>query len=260
MGTASSARSELDALTPPVLALHGFGGTPDEVELVLEVARSIGLRGRAPLLPGHGASRTELARTRFADWLAGAREALHELTSRGERAIVVGFSLGSLLAIRLAVSEQTRVAALGLLANALWLAPPITVGLELMRWTGAPDLWLPRRHPEPADPVLRVCRVAYQRHPTRAAVDLLRGARATRPLVARVQVPALLVHGRDDGVCPLANARWAAAKLPRSRLVVLPRSAHVLTRGRDRDVLFGELRAHFEAAAAADGARRVTPL
>src|SRR5689334_16106082 len=83
---------------PPVLAIHGFGGTPLEVELVADVAREMGLRVHAPLLPGHGTNARDLAKTGWDDWSRAAGAALDVIAQPGTPAIVVGLSLGALLA------------------------------------------------------------------------------------------------------------------------------------------------------------------
>src|SRR5689334_5660721 len=84
----------VDGKGPAVLALHGYGGTPFEVRLVVEVAQELGLAAYAPLLPGHGTHARELARTRFPDWLAAAETALDSLVGSSGHAVVAGLSLG----------------------------------------------------------------------------------------------------------------------------------------------------------------------
>lgn len=62
------------------LLLHGFGGEPFEVH---ELARSLEIAGykvATPLLPGHGLTADDFARSGYDDWLAGARQAYLELS------------------------------------------------------------------------------------------------------------------------------------------------------------------------------------
>jgi carboxylesterase len=77
-----------------VLALHGFGATPQEVLLVVDLARELGLAALAPLLPGHGTSVLDLARTRFSHWLCAAERALLQLAQEHGEVIVIGSSMG----------------------------------------------------------------------------------------------------------------------------------------------------------------------
>jgi carboxylesterase len=217
---------------PAVLALHGFGGTPREVDLVVEVAQARGLRVVAPLLPGHGTTVNDLAQARFRDWLGAARDALFPLTDGGSPAVVVGLSLGAVLAARLAAGEPERVAGVGLLANALWLPPLVTAALDRVRRSPVADFWVPKLGSDIAEPTARANHLSYGAQPLGAAADLLRGARETRPLLGRIQAPTLIVHGLRDRVCPAANA-WRAAALLAAvspSVLLLPRSHHIVTR------------------------------
>src|SRR3954471_10783347 len=80
---------------PGVVAFHGFGGTTREIELAATVAGELGLSARARCLPGHGSHAKDLAKTRFADWVAGAESVYRELASAGP-VIAAGISMGSL--------------------------------------------------------------------------------------------------------------------------------------------------------------------
>ena len=64
MGGAPFGTLEASGSGPGVLALHGFGATPQEVGIVVDIARELGLGAIAPLLPGHGTSVYDLARMR----------------------------------------------------------------------------------------------------------------------------------------------------------------------------------------------------
>ena len=106
---------------PAVLALHGFGATTQEVLLVIEIARELGLRALAPLLPGHGSSVHDLARMRFGDWHGAAERALETLVQENGQVIVVGSSMGSLIALDLAADHPDQVAGVGVLGSPIRL-------------------------------------------------------------------------------------------------------------------------------------------
>jgi carboxylesterase len=228
--------------SPTVLALHGYGGTPREVELVVGVARELGLAASAPLLTGHGTHARDLGRTRFEDWLASARAALNALP-REEPLMLAGLSMGSLLATTLAVEEARRVRGLVLLANAFWLHPVTSTLLDAVTAIGLTRFAFPKVGADIGDPDARRSHLGYGAHPVEAAADLLRAARRTRELLPHVRCPVLVVHGAKDRVCPVANAWRVAQRLgaPEVRVVVLPRSHHIVTRDREREQLFGVL-------------------
>src|SRR5262245_9351994 len=141
----------IDGKGPAVLALHGYGGTPFEVRLVVEVARELGLAAYAPLLPGHGTHASDLARTRFPDWLGAAETALESLLPQAGSAVVVGLSLGSLIAAHLAVSRK-EVCGVGMLANATKLFFPFPdLALRLVERLHLADFSVPKIGADIAD-------------------------------------------------------------------------------------------------------------
>src|SRR5690606_581509 len=102
---------DLPGRNPALLAIHGFGATPNEVLMLTEEARALRLRTRAPLLPGHGTHAGDLARTSYADWYASAERELLQL-SESDSVIVGGQSMGAVVALDLAATHPSRVRAL----------------------------------------------------------------------------------------------------------------------------------------------------
>jgi carboxylesterase len=242
---------EIVGRAPSVLAFHGFGGTTREVELCVEVARELGLAARARSLPGHGSHARDLARTRFADWVAGAEHEYAELAAKGPL-IAAGISMGSLLAAHLAIAHPERVRGLVMLANAVWLRPSLGALLRVGGVLHIPDFLLKKGGSDIADPEARSTQISYTADPVRAAIDLERGARRMRERLRQVRCPTLIIHGALDRVCPVANA-WRVANLLGTtdvRVVILPRSHHIVTRDVERADVARELSAFYARIAA----------
>ncbi|HYQ47032.1 MAG TPA: alpha/beta fold hydrolase [Polyangiaceae bacterium] len=228
---------------PGVLAFHGFGGTTREIELAATVAGEVGLSALARTLPGHGSHAKDLARTRFVDWVAGAESAYQELAARGP-VIAAGLSMGSLLAAELAIQHPDRVRGLVLLANAAWLRPPLEFALRAGALLRLPDFLMKKGGSDISDPEARQSQVAYNADPVHAAIDLERSARELRERLKLVRCPTLILHGARDRVCPVDNA-WRVARLLGTRdvrVVILPRSQHIITRDVERRDVARELR------------------
>jgi carboxylesterase len=263
-GVADSAREALGALTarapepvavlgraPSILAFHGFGGTTREVELCADVARELGLAARAQALPGHGSHARDLARTRYADWVAGA-EAQYQAVSEPGPLLVCGLSMGSLMAAELAILHPDRVHGLVLLANAAWLRPSLGLALRVGGVLRIPDFLMKKGASDIADPDARSTHISYTADPLHAAIDLERGGRSLRARFSQVRCPTLIVHGALDRVCPVANA-WRVAGLLGTtdvRVVILPRSHHIVTRDVERADVARELRALYQRISA----------
>ena len=77
-----------------VVVSHGFTGSPHGVRAWAESLAAAGYAVRMPLLPGHGTSWQELARTRWQDWHAGLDAAYLELASECDHVVVAGLSMG----------------------------------------------------------------------------------------------------------------------------------------------------------------------
>lgn len=239
LGTGDPSTQRVSGAAPAILALHGFGGTPIEVELLMDVAKGLGLQGLAPLLPGHGTHPDDLAQTRFSDWLRGAEQNLSELyTKSGNQPIcVAGLSMGSLLALELALRHPERVRCLVLLSNALWLRSPFPA--RALDWAGRlhlPDFQLPKLASDLGDPIARKNHLTYASQPVHAAVDLHDAAKRLRGRLSEVRCPTFLIHGAQDRLCPMKNADSAARAMTRAetRILILPRSRHIVTRDIER--------------------------
>jgi len=252
IGTGDPSPIHVEGEAPPVLALHGFGGTPLEIALVVDVARSLGLRAHAPLLPGHGTRAEELAKTGWEDWSRAAEAAFDALSPHGAPVVVVGLSLGSLLAAHLAATWPRRVQALGMLANATRLCAPFPDWpLRLVDRLALPDFSVPKAGPDIGDPEARATHLTYGTQPVRAAIEVLRAGERIEQILPRITAPTFIAHGKDDHVCPVENAERVRKRLGSAdkKVLILPRSRHIITRDYDRETLRLELGRFLERVA-----------
>ncbi len=231
---------------PAVLALHGFAGAPREVALVTDAAAKVGLAAYAPLLPGHGTHARELQLETFESWTAAALAALDELSAGGASVVVAGISLGSVLATHLAVLRPRQVAALVVLASAVRLNP-VFPGLPLAALERTPlraaDLYVPKAGADIRDAVAARTHLTYDLQPVRAAIEVVRAGRIVRGELALVRCPTFVAHGALDRVCPVGNATHLARHVGTEdvELLILPRSAHIVTEDVERELLAARL-------------------
>lgn len=105
-----------------VLFVHGIVSTPrffDDFVAVLPADWSV----HSVLLPGHGGTVRDFGRHSAKEWTAHVRAALDELRQGHERVYIVAHSLGTLLAIRAAVADSSRIAGMLLLCVPLRIWP-----------------------------------------------------------------------------------------------------------------------------------------
>ncbi len=228
--------------SPCVVAMHGFGGTAAELRPLLDRIAAAGFAVDAALLPGHGTSPTDLQNVGFDDWVDATRARMRRAVDRYETVVLLGFSLGTLVALQLA-SEPYRpkgLTGLVVLGNAVTLTQPTSAGLAALSHLGArmPDLYAQKPAAgDVRDPSALGDLVTYDRHPLRAAIETYLAGPRVRPIVGRITCPALILHGRHDRVCPWRNAVWLADAIGSKDVSVriFERSAHVLANDFERD-------------------------
>jgi carboxylesterase len=211
-------------LAPAVLCLHGLTGTPYEVRLPAEALAAAGFYCEGPLLPGHGTTPLELARTGWTQWLDAVLAAHEALAARHERVYTLGLSLGGLLALALAARRPLRgVVALAVPLDLGWLVHrgvPLLKGLvrQLPKTPAIRDLEARARHP------------GYDRMPLAAVDQLLQLAADVRAGLGRIEAPVQGIFSRLDPTVPARNAELLMAGLPAGdrELLWLERSGHVL--------------------------------
>jgi pimeloyl-ACP methyl ester carboxylesterase len=205
----------------------------------------------APMFPGFGASQGLEA----IDDIEDASFHLLDVLDRLDFAQVdlVGQSLGGWMAAELATRWPDRVRRV-VLVNAVGLYvedAPITeiFGRPLDELAG-------EMYADPDHPVAQMMRAmaAAEANPAEIPFDLIRpviqAQAATAKLgwnpylhnpklrgrLGRISAPALVVHGRHDGIVPRAHAEAYLAGIPDARLVDLDAAAHMATLERPAEV------------------------
>ena len=93
-----------------VVVVHGFTANPIGTRpLGLRLAAA-GYSVEVPLLPGHGTSARDLARTRYADWRATVENAVATLARGCDHIVLVGHSMGGSITLDLAAYGTQRLA------------------------------------------------------------------------------------------------------------------------------------------------------
>lgn len=191
------------------LLLHGFTGSPTEVRGLGEHLAGQGISVTAPLLPGHGLHHRDLEHSTRHEWLDAARGALADVRRRHRHTVVVGQSMGGLLALMLAAeatsADGTDIAAVVALAPALLLP----------RYAQLTRLPLPMRfmakHEERTVDLVDKSQVrqvwSYSHTPMRVVRELLRLGTDVKGALHRIQAPLLVVQGAQDKTIRTASAQ-----------------------------------------------------
>ncbi len=196
-----------------MLLIHGWLGLPGDLRPLADYLAQCGYTVSGPLLARHGARPDGLHDVRWEDWAASVEAAHREITTHCTSIVLLGYSLGGLLALHLA--SQRHVAGVITLAAALaparaWLLRALVLGRYFMPWL------YPMRGANFADPQLRAELVSKLGHvdfddptvvaqlrtgiriSTRSIYEVVRLAQRVRRLLPLVTSPALIMQGRLD--------------------------------------------------------------
>ncbi|NLB78842.1 MAG: alpha/beta fold hydrolase [Clostridiaceae bacterium] len=88
------------------LIIHGFAGNLNEIEPLNEYLLSKGYLTLCPIIKGHMGSRRDLARTDYRQWVESIEKKLLEFQTQCSQIIIIGFSMGGLIAVNLATKYR----------------------------------------------------------------------------------------------------------------------------------------------------------
>lgn len=225
--------------TTGCLLIHGFTGTAEEMRYLGDrLNRQMGFTVSGVLLAGHGTDEQQFHENGWPDWARSAEQGLSELSETCSPVFVVGFSMGGLLAMLLALHHGSSVRALALLAT------PLFVNRHKARLVGTlyslPGVraWLRRRW-----------RTAGWVTPPlgKNLMPALRSITELKWIMRRkgacLTHPTLILHSKRDPSVPWENAIALNSLIssPRKKRIFLTRSHHVLPLDLERDRVADEI-------------------
>lgn len=167
-----------------------------------------------------------------------------------DRALVVGISMGGMIAQELALSHPTRVAGLVLASTAPGFVGGVSPGLRslwtILRFPFIAGRWAPEDvlhasffHPRPrAEVAARIAEVVEYWVPLRSSERMSLLSYLLQALAAashsawrrlpRLDVPTAVIAGLDDLFVPAGNATLLASRIPGARLTLVPDCGHAL--------------------------------
>lgn len=234
-----------------VLLIHGFTSGPFAFEFLIPALREEGFMPVVPNLRGHSHNDWRLiAGFTWKDWLEDAGQALDQAVGDDGRAVVLGHSMGGLLALNLAAENPEKVRALILAGAAVHLASPFTPGhvlaflQPLLRsvfrsWDMTPFY---------TDRKMLASDRNYRRAPMSSIGTMLELVGITKGKLSRVTAPALILQGRRD-----RRVSWKSAEIIRKGIstpedeksvIMFPETDHEMFRDCERETVIRSVLAH----------------
>ncbi|MBV8773895.1 MAG: alpha/beta fold hydrolase [Deltaproteobacteria bacterium] len=223
------------------LLIHGLTGTPYEMRLLGERLGAAGVRVHGIRLAGHGCGPEELGQVTHANWYESVVEGFERLRAYDEPNVVIGLSMGAVLAARLAIDQREAVAAVVMLSPAFFLPFWTRAALRALK----PAINIANRiyiHQQKDsdihDGAARRVHPATRLMPLQAALNLVELSGQVRANLPELVQPTLVLHSRRDHTCPFAkNTDFLMTHLGSAdkRLVALDESFHVITVDSERE-------------------------
>lgn len=183
-----------------VLFIHGFTGAPYEVApFVKFVQQKTDWEVEVPTLPGHGVT-PKLDKVSAESWMMEAELALKRLSKRVDRVIVVGFSMGGLIASYLTL--RYRIDRLVLLsAAAKYISPKVLLDdVRIMLVESITKKHTPNTF-------YHLYNYKFTHTPIRATFEFLRIVKMVKPYYYNIKIPVCIVQGKRDGIVPFSTAQ-----------------------------------------------------
>ena len=233
-----------------VVLIHGFTGSPSEMKLLSEALNAEGYGVEVPLLVGHGTNLKDLMGVYPQQWIDPLDALIARLLSEGQRVVVGGLSLGSILGLQLAL-RYPQIKAL------LLYSPPIRSG-DPRRFLAPFLIRFMQSLPKPAsdffDPIAAERLWSYDRYPVATSARVLDLISRTRKQLTQVQQPLLAIASRRDKVISTSGIKLLMGTVQSSprELHWLERSGHAITVDAEwtvvRDLSLGFLRKIFSTS------------
>jgi pimeloyl-ACP methyl ester carboxylesterase len=216
---------------PPIVFIHGMWSTPHVWNGLASRLRAAGYSCLAPALPYHDVDPADppapmLATIGVQDYVDALRAAIRDVPERG---VIVGHSMGGMLAQKLAEAAGARGLILlspaptaatqslglaplrtvfGVTSKRGWWKSPTRIDAERARWGIFNNVPADVASAEIGSLVWDSGRVLFQ-----ISMPWADKSRATRVDYGRLDMPALVVVGDEDRITPVAIARATARQL-----------------------------------------------
>lgn len=174
------------------LLIHGFTSTPAELRVIGEALAAQGYTTKGILLPGHGTRPEDLLQISHQDWIDAAQHGINELKKTCKKIVVIGHSMGGLLALQMAA--RNKVEGVVTIAAALKPSDRKVYLAWLLKYFKTFVQGSARPRPEQEQQYL----LHYPYFPVASVAELQRLAAQTRAILHQVTSSALIIQTEDD--------------------------------------------------------------
>jgi carboxylesterase len=219
---------------PGCLLIHGFTGAPKEMRWMGEYLAEQGFNVLGVRLAGHATRSEDMIRARYTDWTASVEDGYNLLRGASEHIFLMGLSMGGVLS--LLMSTRLPVRGVMTMSTPYAMPPGRDYPVWWFRLLSLIVPYQPKTKGEPGsgwfDKTAWVDHISYPQNPIRSAAELKLLLAEMRAALPKVDVPALLVHSRDDTYVPAESMQLIYDQLGTydKQMLWLTGSGHVIPR------------------------------
>jgi carboxylesterase len=215
-----------------VLLIHGFSGSPAEMKGVGDYLNSKGYNILGSRVAGHGGERIDLKDVSYKDWVLSVEEDYLNLSNKYKEVYIVGFSMGSLLSLKIAEKYQP--------SGVVLMSPPMLRKAWMVNFLPLIKYFIPWYDMKNQDRAktfkLPYTYCAYPKVPTEAVGELLRLVRDIRNGID-LDCPVVVLQGRKDKVIPESSGKELLELIQTSKksLEFFKNSVHQIMLDKERE-------------------------
>lgn len=220
-----------------ILFIHGFTGSPQELKPLVDylALRQPGCIHSVPTLSGHGVELTLKGMT-AAHWFRDVENAYRLLAKKVDKVVVVGFSMGGMLAMYLAL--RYKVQKLVLLSSSLKY-------IDIKQLFQLSKGYLQNREDITEQQFLILRQNMYQAKKMKipTMISFREVVQEVAPYVSKIKQPIIIVQGMKDGLVPSATAQFIYEKVAstKKKIYLSKNGTHQICYSDDRQQWFEEV-------------------
>jgi len=222
-----------------VLLLHGFTSHLNTVNGLVPYLERAEIPYEMPVLRGHCTRYQDLNGVKARDWYVDAERALIKLWNDVDRIIVVGLSMGGLVAMELGMRHPDKIAGVVTVAACLKWADPLSRLTGLL--SHAVKYW-----PTPNafnDLSLKVSSKNYTKFPTKTFAELYRYSQQIGLRLRELHVPIRILQSKKDQIVApeAANIIYEQVSSPVREIVWYEKSGHEMMQDLEAQQVFEDI-------------------
>ena len=227
------------------LLVHGLGCGPIQMRELAESLSSWGFTARGILLPGHCGDTGDIACSSLYDWAEKVSSEYFQLKSRHDKVVVIGFSLGALLALQLAIKQPVEgVIVMGAPIYLIRRYLPINSLIRIGKLFIEKVKTRPRTCYMKSKSYTGHLRQPINTHyPLKTLHEIKQITKAIKPGLKNIKAPALIIHSQTDRIAAPGSAKYLFQHIGSAdkRSVWLERSHHLVMYDDEKDVVFNAI-------------------